>query len=213
MMLAGTVDLVSLLNNLATSRPVFHSEADFQQAFAWEAQRLDAQMHVRLETHPEPNVRLDLLLSSPDRNLCSAVELKYLTRRWTGDVAGETFALKDQGAGDIHGYDVVKDIARVERFVDGRPGWNGAMITLTNDSSYWRPVSHGRPTNADAFRLYEGLKLSGTRAWGPATGVGTMRGRTDSIELVGVHNLEWRDYSRVPGTCGSFRALIVEISP
>jgi hypothetical protein len=150
---------------------------------------------VRLETHPEPSIRLDVLLSRPDLDAHSVVELKYLTRGWAGEIAGEQFALKNHGAQDIRAYDVVKDIGRVERFVADRPGWNGAMIAFTNDHSYWQPVTHGRQTNPQAFRLYEGLSLSATRAWGPHTGAGTMKGRAEPVELARVHNLGWREYS------------------
>ena len=108
-------------------------------------------------------------------------------------------------------YDVVKDIVRVERFVAARPRCNGVVITLTNEPSYWRPVTHGRDTNAAAFRLYEGVELAGTRVWGPNTGAGTMRGRADALTLVGRHRLTWRDYSRLRGRRGDFRALIVRI--
>lgn len=33
-------------------RPVFHSEADFQYAFAWELQRTSPSVQIRLETLP-----------------------------------------------------------------------------------------------------------------------------------------------------------------
>lgn len=68
-LIAGTVDIAVLLRTLALQRPVYHSEADFQHAFAWEAHRTDPSLPVRLETHPEPNVRLDLLLRRPDLGL------------------------------------------------------------------------------------------------------------------------------------------------
>lgn len=80
--LAGSMPIDQLLRGLAERRPVFHSEADFQHAFAWEAHTLDPRIEVRLETHPEPNVRLDLLLSRPDLDRHTAVELKYLTALW-----------------------------------------------------------------------------------------------------------------------------------
>lgn len=209
--LAGTVPVDEVLARLAARRPVFHSEADMQHAFAWEAHQLDPLLEVRLETHPEPNVRLDLLLSRPDLGRHTAVELKYLTALWTGAVAGEAFALKNHGAQDIRAYDVVKDIARLERFVDGRPGWNGVFLAITNDPMYWRPVTHGRSTNADAFRIYEGITLNGVRAWGPNTGAGTMKNRTDPISLAGSYPLAWRDYARVDGTRGAFRALLLPV--
>jgi hypothetical protein len=213
-LMAGTVDLAELLARLASRRPVFHSEADLQHAFAWEAHQLDPAVQVRLETHPEPSVRLDLLLSRPDLRRHTAVELKYLTAGWAGDVAGEHFALKNHGAQDVRAYDVVKDIGRLERFVTGRYGWTGVLVAITNDSSYWRPITHGRATNADAFRIYEGLTLTGTRAWGPSTGAGTMKGREMAIGLSGVHSLRWQDYARVDGTSrGIFRVLALEVAP
>jgi hypothetical protein len=182
-----------------------------QHAFAWEAHGLDPLLQVRLETHPEPNIRLDLLLSRPDTDRHTAVELKYLTAAWTGDHAGERFALKNHGAQDIRAYDAVKDISRLERFVGRRPNWNGVFVAITNDSMYWRQATHGRATNADAFRIYEGATLTGKCAWGPNTGAGTMKNRTDPIELTGTYPLLWRDYSRVPGARGQFRVLLVEV--
>lgn len=50
MLLAGGTRLDEVLGRLARLRPVFHSEADFQQAFAWEARVLDPSLRVRLET-------------------------------------------------------------------------------------------------------------------------------------------------------------------
>jgi hypothetical protein len=211
-LIAGTVDVPTLLGRLAAHRPLFHSEADFQHAFAWEAHAMDPSLQVRLETHPEPNVRLDLLLSRPDLGRHTAVELKYLTALWEGAVNGEYFALKNHGAHDIRAYDVVKDISRLERFVAGNMGWNGILVAITNDPSFWRPVTHGRATNADAFRIYEGVTLAGARAWGTDTGAGTMRGRESAINLVGTHALRWQDYARVDSTArGTFRALTLEV--
>ena len=59
------LDASAVLASLARGRRVFHSEADFQFAFAWEAKVIRPDLEVRLETHPEPNVRLDLELVDP----------------------------------------------------------------------------------------------------------------------------------------------------
>jgi hypothetical protein len=53
-------------------------------------------------------------------------------------------------------------------------------LVLSNDSGYWSRPSHGRATNADAFRIYEGQRITGKRAWGPNTGAGTMKNRENS---------------------------------
>lgn len=211
-LIAESVDVEELLGRLSATRPVFHSEADMQHAVAWEAHALDPRLQVRLETHPSPNVRLDLAFGRSDTGRFTAMELKYLTAGWSGEVGGEQYALKNHGAQDIRAYDVVKDIARLERFVAGRHGWNGVFICIANDPMYWRAVTHGRATNADAFRIYDGRVLAGERAWGPNTGQGTMKGRADAIVLAAEYPLAWRDYSSVGGSRGQFRALVVEVS-
>lgn len=112
-----------------------------------------------------------------------------MTAGWVGAFEGEHFALKNHGAQDVRGYDVIKDIGKRERFVAAKQGWNGVFVAITNDPSFWRPVTHGRLTNADAFRIYEGVMLAGTPAWGPNTGPGTMKNREAAIELAGAHLL------------------------
>ena len=204
------VDVIATLNVLAADRPVFHSEADFQFAFAWTAKQLDPRIEVRLEMKPRPGEALDVLLSRPDLDQHLAIELKYLTRGWNGTVRGESFALRDQGASDIRCYDVVKDISRVERFVVDRPNWTGCAIVLTNSATYWNRAVHVKVTNADEFRIYDGARLSGVRDWGPNTGTGTKRTRETPVALTGEYDLEWTAYSRVDSSpAGTFRALVI----
>lgn len=109
-------------------------------------------------------------------------------------------------------YDVVKDIQRVERFVDRQPGWSGAVLVLTNEPSYWTRPGHGRLTNADAFRIYEQQRITGRRSWGPRTGMGTMKGRGAAIEVQGDYSCQWSDYSSLPGRRGEFRLLTLSIA-
>jgi len=201
----------TVLAQLAVERPVFHSEADFQHALAWLVHRHMPDARIRLETHPAPGVRLDLLITSGTGSQCTAIELKYLTRSWAGEVNGEHFALKSQGAQDIRAYDVVKDIARVEADTHLLPACDGLVVVLCNDQAYWTTPGHDRDTNAAAFRLYEGRTLAGTCDWGPNTGPGTKRGRESPITLHGSYSMHWRDYSRAPGPAGQFRALTVEV--
>lgn len=51
-------DIARWLRALRQSRPVFHSEADFQQALAWAIHVSDPSVRVRLETKPMPGMRL-----------------------------------------------------------------------------------------------------------------------------------------------------------
>ncbi|HYD51142.1 MAG TPA: hypothetical protein VEA99_00895 [Gemmatimonadaceae bacterium] len=212
---AGGLDLGSILDALADERPVFHSEADFQHHLAWLIHRAEPRVQLRLEGRPDPTIReqLDLLARDPVTQTATAIELKYLKARWEGVVEGEPFVLLNQGAQDISRYDVVKDVARVERFVASNPGWNGYSVTLTNDASYWREPTRVAETIDAAFRIHHGAVLAGARAWGAAAGEGTMRGRKDALSLVGTHELAWRDYSDVGGSRGRFRVLVVPVLP
>jgi hypothetical protein len=204
-------NIASWLETLRRSRPVFHSEADFQHALAWVIHQSDPALRIRLETRPRPGMRLDLLVSSPDSREHLALELKYLTAAWSGEVDGEHFQLLSQGAQDIRAYDVVKDIQRVEQLVNAQPGWAGAVLVLTNDPGYWSRPGHGRATNAQAFRIYEDEVISGTRTWGPGTGAGTRKGREADLQLRGTYQCRWTGYSALPGHVGDFRLLAITI--
>lgn len=94
-----------------------------------------------------------------------AIELKYLTRRWSGTVNDERFDLAEHSARDICGYDVIQDIVRMEKFIAGRPRSDGAVVVVTNDAGYWKKPHHARETNADAFRLSEGTEIGGRHHW------------------------------------------------
>lgn len=127
-------------------------------------------------------------------------------------VDSERYELKDHGAQDVRAYDVVKDIERVERFISGNDGADGAVVVLTNDSAYWRAPKAVDTANAAAFRLGEGVVLSGRRAWGPNTG-GTSKGREKVLDLVGRYELHWADYTVLPGggRASAFRQLVIPI--
>lgn len=210
MLIAGSVDLIDALLSLSAARAIFHSEADLQQALAWHLHELDGAMRVRLETRASGGERIDLLLTRPDLGISTALELKYLCAGLTVQSDGEMFRLPNQGGQDIRAYDVVKDITRVERCVRDGDASNGAVVVLTNERAYWTNPGHGRATGADAFRIYEGTTLSGTRAWGPRSAA-TAKGRPDSLVLTGTHHLEWRDFSEFPTKAGLFRALVVDV--
>lgn len=212
--LAGSIVLEDLLTTLRATRGAFHSEADFQHQLAWQAHLLDPQLQVRLEVRPDPRIResVDVMLLRPDLNAATFIELKFLKAAWSGVVSHEQFDLPNTGAHDIVRYDVIKDIERLERFVDGRTGSNGLMLCLTNDSLHWREPTGMRTTIAEAFRIHDGSRVHGTRQWDERVGAGTTRGRTSPLTLRGDYSLEWLPYSRVSnGRTGEFRILAVAI--
>jgi len=109
------IDVSSLLSKLSARRPIFHSEADFQHALAWQIQLEHADADLRLE-HPLVDGQrgaIDILVRLD--NQVFALELKYLSRNLIHETGHDRFALKSQSAHDIRRYDVCKDIQRVEQ--------------------------------------------------------------------------------------------------
>lgn len=206
------IDVIEALSGLAGSRPIFHSEADFQHALAWQIHQMNPSARIRLETRPVRDIRLDLSVCVDEVRI--AVELKYLIAGFTGVVDGETYELPNQSAHDISRHDVIKDVVRLERLVAEGHADVGWSVTLTNDSSYWSPGRKLDPIDA-AFRLHEGRSLSGTLGWAANAGVGTTRKRDVPLALTGTYACLWRPYSEVVDARGrrtSFRYLSIVVS-
>lgn len=205
-------DINALMADLASRRPIFHSEADFQHALAWQIHESMPDWRVRLE-YPLPNqerrIYLDVWL--PDVGV--AVELKYHARRLELDWNGEPFALREQSAQDVLRYDFLKDLQRLEHLVSGKEACStGFAVLLTNNSLLW-DYGRSRGGNIDsAFHLHEGRELSGELAWSDRAGAGTTKNREMPLCLKDRYNLHWQDYSTLStGGNGLFRYLTVRV--
>jgi hypothetical protein len=204
----GLGDVHVVMAALAGTRQVFHSEADFQHAFAWKLQTAHAAAQVRLETRPSRSVRLDLLAVVEGSRV--AIEFTYLLRRFAAEVDHERFELPDHAARDVSRYDIVKDISRLEALVPVVADI-GFAVVLTNDPNYWERSRRDDVVDA-AFHVYEGRELSGSLAWHARAGAGTTRSRETALALRGVYVANWRDFSRIEGSGhGHFRYLAVEV--
>lgn len=186
-----------VMGRLAQSRPVFHSEADFQHALAWQVHQMFPEAGVRLEYRPFPVERFYVdIWAIPPGSPPVALELKYRTRGLDVEQAGERFSLADQAAQNHARYDFVRDIVRLERIVADTDAIEGWAVLLTNDSAYWKPSVIDTPVDT-AFRIEEGRALSGQLAWAERAVSGTTRGRQASHRLRGIYRAEWADYSQV----------------
>ena len=180
-----------IMAKLSNQRPIFHSEADFQHAFAWLVHTEMPDYEVRLEYRPNPDERryLDMWIN----NIRLAIELKYRTCDAVLQHAGESYNLLRQGAHDLGRYDFLKDVQRLENLQLQRVAGYGLAIFLTNDHLYWDPP--GRPDKIDrAFHIHDGLHIHGDLTWSPRAGAGTVSGRENPINLTGAYDLVWRDY-------------------
>ena len=196
-----------VMQELAKPRPLFHSEADFQFALAWQIHEMIPDTEVRLEFKPfsSERMRLDIWLPT----LGVAIELKYPTYQAHIEHRDEEFTLKD-GARDIDSYDYIKDIQRLERIVsDSEAAKRVFAVVLTNDPNFWQQPR--RETIADDFRLHEDRQLSGKMAWSNRAGKGSTQDRDTPLSLHGSYHLHWSDYSDLPSKYGRFRYLAVEV--
>lgn len=214
-------DLSDVIHTLASSRPVFHSEADFQHALAWRIHEQFPGYRVRLEYPTSWDVEskeyknhLDVAVLGDAVDV--VLELKYKKAGLFAPMGGEIFLLKNDGAQDLGRYDFLKDVQRLEKYVSGKSGAVGYAIFLTNDSSYWTQSPRMKPTASDDFRLTEGRKMSGTLKWGAVAGKGTTKGREAPIVLNGTYQCVWQVYSNIAGTyvsgSGEFRWLMLKVS-
>lgn len=205
------IDVRDVMNTLAAQRKLYHSEADFQHAFAWEIHTRFPNSSVRLERPLIANgkkLHLDFLVNLPHGSF--AVELKYKTRKLTAEIEGESFSLASHSAQDIGRYDFIKDVFRLENIVSNLAGCDGHAILLTNDSAYWKPRSAG--TVDEAFRLSEGRVLSGSMGWTEKASDGTKKNREINLELSGSYELHWQDFSiAISENYGQFRYLAVHV--
>ena len=75
---AVAIDINAAMNRLSEIRPLFHSEADFQHALAWQLQKQYPDVSVRLQyrsPHLTQRGYVDIWLA--DGAECVAIELKY----------------------------------------------------------------------------------------------------------------------------------------
>ncbi len=207
------IDITRVLRELAVKRPVFHSEADFQHALAWEIHQRWPECSMRLEFKPphlENPIYLDIWADGGDKVL--ALELKYKTRRTQLQARGENFDLLHHGAHPLGRYDFLKDVVRLEMVTESRSDICGYAILLTNDSMYWT-APKGIPANDASFRVHEGRLVRGKLAWGEGYAPSTIRNRESSLDIRGSYPSVWQEYSEVSGSAlGRFRYLLVNVA-
>ncbi|MCU6792399.1 hypothetical protein OB236_09685 [Paenibacillus sp. WQ 127069] len=206
------IDLKRIISALQFKRPLFHSEADFQLALAWEIQIQYPEAQIRLEynyPHVVDNIYLDIWVRYKDHHF--PIELKYKSKKSAHIIQGEHYNLKDHSAQDCGRYDFIKDISRVEQVISKEISTIGYAIILTNDSLYWKPSNKIDSVDA-AFKIHEGRILSGSLRWGDLASIGTTRGREKDILINHSYLFNWERYSLLSNSSsGEFKILIVEI--
>ena len=205
------IDFIEVLGGLSHQRPVFHSEADFQHAYAWALQTAHPAARIRLEyPHPSLDGRAYLDIWVELGGVRAGIELKYKTQAVDIELSGERFDLRYHSAQDQGRYDFCRDVSRVERIAARDAATRGLAIFVTNDSAYWRP-KRPSPTADDQFRLCDGSLLQGERQWLPRAIAGPKGGRDAPININGEYSLNWRPYSSIDAPrYSAFKFLALE---
>ena len=207
------IDVQNLIEALAASRPLFHSEADFQHAFAWELHLRFPESYTRLERPIDTSLGLlHIDVTAECKGQLHVFELKYKTRALVTQYESEIYALQNHGAQPPGRYDFLKDLTRLESVVQDFPQSLAHAVLLTNDSAYWSECRTANDTSA-AFSLCDGRICTGSLDWSLGTSAGTKRTREQPINLRGKYTLQWRDYSQIKAKYYSkFRYLLVEVT-
>jgi hypothetical protein len=206
------LDLNQILRTLAEKRPVFHSEADFQHALAWEIRTANPGASIRLELPVRLDtgrtIHLDLLVQCHQQRY--AIELKYKRAAMTAEIRGEKFSLSNHGAQDVGRYDFVRDVVRLERYVISVQNSIGYAIFLSNDSLYW---NEPRPDITSVqFSIHEDRELHSNAEmhWAAHAGAGSTKGRVDSMVCKFSYSCLWKNFSTVGNHQFKFLLLTIK---
>lgn len=207
------MDITKPMQQLMDKRKIFHSEADFQFALAWEIQTIYPDANIRLEYCPvniNSSIHIDILVVI--NNKWFPIELKYKTLETMVVVDKESYQLKLHGAQDQGRYDYLADVSRIEYLSRLMPGYEkGYAIILSNNLSYWKENNRSN-TVYNAFKLSAGLEKQGRMDWAPHAGASTKKGREEPIDLNGSYIMDWKVYSNLPGIKnGEFKFVISEV--
>lgn len=130
-----------VLENMAKKDyPYFVSERHFQVAFIIEAKNLYKNYYFYPEYVYKDKYHIDLLVCDEKDNERIALEFKYVVTSGKINISkNNSYQLKKQAAINIRRYQCIKDINRLETYVDS-PDLKckkGYFILLTNDHLFW----------------------------------------------------------------------------
>lgn len=204
------MDLLPAIASLRHKRPVFHSEADFQFALAWEIKRKNDDAEIRLEVPSGTTVkgRVDIVVRHEGATF--PIELKYLKKKQSFLVSGEHFNLVDD-VHDIDMHDCIKDIARLETFQTQMDGFSaGYAVWLTNDPAYWNPKYDA--TYYSEFHAPQAAVKTGTMSYKAGSKLSNHPRYGCPITLKGSYTVNWDDYSDHSAKNGLFRYALFEVN-
>lgn len=204
------IDVDLILQSLSAKRPVFYSEADFQFSFAKELEFLYPAASVRLEyiSNKIKGMHIDIWVNMYECVI--PIELKYKTKKCSISYNDEIFDLKSHSANDLGMYDVVRDIERIEKVKGAYDNCReGYVICITNDQGYFKKRDIKGKVQYEDFCISQDTKIPKHPRWRLNPSPGTIRGRTDEINLTNNYTCNWNGYSEVENV--SFKSIVFKV--
>ncbi|MBQ7872553.1 MAG: hypothetical protein IJ360_01110 [Clostridia bacterium] len=199
------------IKNLSAKRKIFHSEADFQFAFAWELQKELPQAEIRLEYCPAfaKDMHIDIFVI--ESGATYPIELKYKSKKIQTIDNNDFFSLKNHGAQDINRHAFLYDVERLEKMKALDKSFSmGYAVMLTNDPLYWRKPLKNASID-EAFKIHEGKTVFGTLKWSEQAAAGTTKGH-NTIVLNNSYVMHWSNFSDIEDVKnGMFMYNVVEV--
>ncbi len=206
------LDIKTQMCELSKKRKVFHSEADFQFALAWQIQKSYPKANIRLEYCPKEfaNMHLDILVELDGKNY--PIELKYKTNKLSIDLDGESYNLKTHAATSLVRYDVLFDVYRIESLKRELNEYEkGYTIFLTNVKSNWEEPKTSRKAMSQNFLIHNMQIIGGEIDWSNNPSEGST-GSRERFELEGKYTMVWSNYSELDKKKNNiFKYLLLEI--
>ena len=206
------MELHQILRSLSEKRRLFHSEADFQFALAWEVKSFHPACEIRLEIpvktdQDEQKKRIDIVVR--DAKKIFPIELKYLKKTLHGAFGGETYDLAT-GVHDMDMHDCLKDIARLEALRERLAGFcAGYAVWLTNDNAYWNADYNA--SYYKEFHAPDGTEKSGMLRFSGDTYITGQKGYKSPVVLQEKYRILWRDYSDLDIKNGVFKYAVITV--
>jgi len=206
--------------NLKNKNRFFVSEADFQHSFAMELEKVfNGDAVVLLEFPIEQQNRIiyvDIMVVY--KNELYPIELKYKTKTIESDSLYMNTnipvkrILRKQGAQDLAGYELWKDINRIETLIKDGFATSGVCIFITNDMYYLRGKCDV-DAQAFAFRLGTGSHYHGAYHWNidTKTQIPSYINKKKGFYIYNDYLFDWQDFYMYDAVNGIFKFLFLEI--
>jgi len=195
-------DIENVLKELSKKRQIFYSEGDFQFSLGCEIQSLPNMKVIAekpMKGNNDATEHIDMFVYNDQTKI--GIELKYIKDKFSGKVGDNYYKLSPSLAYDLKCYDILKDIQRLENYVENKNVDEridiGYSIVLTNAKNLWTPEANEKESNYDEFRVYDERTLQGTMNWKPETGEGTKKKHSEPISLTGTYPIHWQIYSEI----------------